>query len=271
MSTAFEILQTCKFALLPKCQTFETGDRNTGYAQLYVPSGTITGTMTNMASGYGYVHNGGDGYYNFDGTDDFILTDYVNTTLTNLTVFAWAKTTRDTVLQSVIASFAWAANKRAFQLGTWTDGKYLAQISQDGTSATRKLYVGNNISDGNRQCIALTFGSSTLKVYEEGTENTTPNKIDNDAVVSINNSGIATIIGANLQDIAVYSDYWLGQIEGVILFESTLSATDIATLCAAGPSIGGLIGTDNGNGTMSLSKPGLYNLLLNNMRSNYGI
>ena len=192
-----------------------------------------------------YIHGEGaapaafDGFGNrsrsLDGSSDYISIPDINESTTNLSVALWVKTTDVDWVTTHFAHWRNQDNNRAWWIGpsrtAETNGKKLmVYITGDGTgNVTIKRYYGTtDVSDGTWHHVAFTWGNGTLKLFVDGSEETTT-KVDDDTMTSIHNSDGPITVGCTWVNDAPLN-FGSGGRADVRIYNSTLTATDISNL-----------------------------------------
>jgi hypothetical protein len=239
------------FALLPKVEsTFRTSDANTGFANLYngPKGGGITATMANMGTGYGFRATEKD--YRFDGVNDIINTSHEFTmTNTQKTLFTiMFKTEVVGVADSLFGYYIDANNY--FFVRSGTNNAVLIVYRFGGATAQ---------TVGSTQAFLTENTLHKFTLYIDGT--TVKYKVDNGSVTT-GTSIVATGLPVAFTDfnLAHYltnpsSGGLTGSLDAFILGSGEYSNADIDSIHNLGPDLGGLVATDNGDGTMSLAVP----------------
>ena len=130
--------------------------------------GSNNGTMTNGAS----FDSTGGGCINFDGTNDYVtLGNDTSLELQNLSISAWFNL--DT-LETDKDFYSSAADngRNGYRFGTTTSNEILWLVG-DASGFTLKASSGLNNSTGQWRCVTVTYDSSNLKIYIEGSLNVT--------------------------------------------------------------------------------------------------
>lgn len=239
----------CVWALLPKCEaSFRTSDENIGEANIYngpASGSTVTATLS-ASSGLGYIYNGGDAYYDFDGNGDVVTFDFKPSfsNTSDQTIVVWMKP--DSTGRTVIGTRADNGDVVfAFTtLSSWVNGVFGAPVP------TYDYVISNGgvVDTGSSNMYVVHKSGSTLTIYK--------NAIDVTDTSDAYTLGTHTT-DTNLQIGAVESlpsaEHYEGQISAIIYYDKALSQAELTTLYELGEDLGGLVGTDNGDGTMDLS------------------
>lgn len=186
-------------------------------------NGTITGAVATTGEN-GVTNNA----YNFtSGTSYITIPNPVPTTFDGFTVSAWLNS-------SAIASGGYSygvllgvdgtIGTSIFYLGTNASGAYAA--SADGSSANTYGSTGTYANDGKWHLVTLTYNGSTQTTYLDGQQKVST------ALTSITNS--TTSLKEFIGSYYPISRPFKGQIDDVRIYNRGLSATDVATLYAAG-------------------------------------
>ena len=172
---------------------------------------SITGTI------YGAIFDS-DGYFEFDGTDDYITTPFNRGDLGNkLTIEVWYKYTgSDTRTYSAIIG-----GKEPVSGGTeFFIGKNTGNTSigvQDGNYISN-FVTGSNAFNGDWHHIVYTYGNGTGKIYLDDT-------LKNTGSFTKCNSSEEIIIGGEFEGSGYYFDGPMGEVR---IYDRTLSATEIS-------------------------------------------
>jgi len=235
------------FALVPKCETFRTADANTGYSMLYngpQSGGTITGTLTNMATGYGFRLAQKD--YNIDGSNDVINLSGSTLIFKNKTTFSTItriKTTDLTTTRNIYQTLTDTSNRVALRI----EGGLLYIFVTNGANAYGSVALSSVLTSGVYSDICVVYNGAgaanadRLKLYVNGVAVT----------LSFFGTIPATTTNAALPNLVLFNIH-NGQAESAIVYSNALSASDALSIYNLGPNLGGLTGVDNGNGTMNL-------------------
>ena len=190
-----------------------------------------------------YIHGGEaltfDGFGNrsrsFDGSSDYISIPDINESTTNLSVALWLKTTDQDWVTTHFAHWRNQDNNRAWWIGpsrtAETNGKKLMVYLSGGGAgnATIKRYYGTtDVSDGTWHHVAFTWDNGTLKLFVDGSEETTT-KVANDAMTSIYNSDGDLTVGCTLVN-DLPANFGSGGRADIRIYNSTLTATDISDI-----------------------------------------
>ena len=190
-----------------------------------------------------YIHGGEaltfDGFGNrsrsLDGSSDYISIPDINESTTNLSVALWLKTTDQDWVTTHFAHWRNQDNNRAWWIGpsrtAETNGKKLMVYLSGGGAgnATIKRYYGTtDVSDGTWHHVAFTWDNGTLKLFVDGSEETTT-KVANDAMTSIYNSDGDLTVGCTLVN-DLPANFGSGGRADIRIYNSTLTATDISDI-----------------------------------------
>lgn len=250
-----DLIKNCNIALLPQCEAYKNKeDRNTGFSPLYNGLGVaekITGTMTNMASSYGYYWDGSEWVYRFDGVDDVVGINNLNFELTDTKQFTFIARVNPDVLGSNMAIMGSQpiSNERFYifigstgNVNAWfrIGGTYMLAVA---TTATVTAGVFNNIS--------VSVGSSSVSigvngVYQSFSKTITSNTY-NHSTFYIASLGTSVYFGGKCSQLILYEDI-------------TLTDSQCDDIFALSPSFDGLRGIPYSDGTMSFleERSGLY-------------
>ena len=189
----------------------------------------------------------------FDGVNDYVSIPDIDESTTNLSVALWLKTTDQDWVTTHFAHWRNQDNNRAWWIGpsrtAETNGKKLMVYLSGGGAgnATIKRYYGTtDVSDGTWHHVAFTWDNGTLKLFVDGSEETTT-KVANDAMTSIYNSDGDLTVGCTLVN-DLPANFGSGGRADIRIYNSTLTATDISDLYAGTDVQTNLVGhwlTDN--------------------------
>ena len=130
--------------------------------------GSNNGTMTNGAS----FDSTGGGCINFDGTNDYVtLGNDTSLELQNLSISAWFNLDALETDKDFYSSAA-DSGRHGYRFGTTTSNEILWLVG-DASGFTLKASSGLNNSTGQWRCVTVTYDSSNLKIYIEGSLNVT--------------------------------------------------------------------------------------------------
>jgi hypothetical protein len=164
----------------------------------YGNNGTITGA-TWKSTGQGLW------YLDFDGIDDDVsISDSVSLGITStLTVLIWAKLgTTDDPWDALFAQYETTLNQRAWHIGGGggPGQSMYVNISKDGTwqaGVQKSYYTDATVYDNTWRLLGFTFNAGTLKLYNNGIDETVTKDLD-DAFVVVHNSTANVTIGCEL-------------------------------------------------------------------------
>ena len=121
-------------------------------------------------------------------------------------------------------------NAQSWLLSSRVDGT--GELELGGSGGRFKLYLTSEVFlDGTWHHFAFTWGDSTLKIYIDGAEDTSVTKSVDDAG-TLDEPGSDIILLAR-NKVATVDKEFTGAITSIHLFDSTLSATDVALLRVA--------------------------------------
>ena len=180
-----------------------------------------------------------DGFGNrsrsFNGVDDYISIPDINESTTNLSVALWVKTTDQDWVTTHLAHWRTLSNNRAWWIGpsrtAETNGKKLmVYLSGDGDGAdpVKRYYGTTDVSDGTWHHVAFTWDNGTLKLFVDGSEETTTKVFDH-AMTTIYNSDGPITVGCTWVNDAP-ANLGSGGKADVRIYNSTLTATDISDI-----------------------------------------
>jgi len=247
----------CLWALMPLAQRlYETANANTGFADLYNDPniGThVTGTMANMDSSHGYRYNGGKPYYIGDGNNDAIITNFApqhsdNENYTMVFAFTF---TEHTVLQ-FLAHQTIDANNTVF---VSIDLNERVNFTLYENAYKGRAVATTPLVDGQDYIIEVSQDGDQLAIMINGVKETL--LVDTTVTPISGTYPAMELIG---ESVPMYGGF-ICKCHGIWYFDYTRSESDALNFYNLGMGQGGLLGTDNGDGTMSLAdnRIGLFN------------
>ncbi len=199
-------------------------------------SQTSVGTCSTSGTAWG---NGATGKFNhslnFDGTDDYISTNYTHNFTNGFSATAWFRTTSSSSnLQTILANGGADSATVGIALRVNSAGKILFEGSK-GTSGTWNFSTTSNkiVNDGIWHFITATWDGTTntnaVKLYIDGIldQQTT-------ALASVSNSSLTLSIG-RIPGAGV--SYFDGKIDDVQIFNYALTANQVKSLYNQGGAI----------------------------------
>lgn len=257
------------FAILPGCEReVKTASQNTGEVLVYNgPSAgsTITSSMESLPEGFGYYYdpsNPEDSYYIFDGSAGYldVLFQPAFTNVSKCTINFWEDLSNG-FDENVAGNYENGGQER-LQASSTTGGTIRHQFlfTKGGTT---KYARTNSLGDTLKRMITLVKDGSTLKIYKDGTEVSSYEKQDSYTLGDLTFSTNLTIgyngsgyIKANSK---IYQYIW---------YDDALSDSAISDLYSLESHLGYLGGTDNGDGTITLTYvPNNYITTINGVTS----
>ena len=190
-----------------------------------------------------YIHGGEaltfDGFGNrsrsLDGSSDYISIPDINESTTNLSVALWLKTTDQDWVTTHLAHWRNIDNNRAWYIGpsrtAETNGKKLMVFITEngaGTTPVKRYYGTTDVSDGTWHHVAFTWDNGTLKLFVDGSEETTTKVLDH-AMTTIHNSNGPITVGCTWVNDAP-ANFGSGGRADIRIYNSTLTATDISDI-----------------------------------------
>ncbi len=180
-----------------------------------------------------------DGFGNrsrsFDGSSDYVSIPDINESTTNLTVALWLKTTDVDWVTTHLAHWKTTDNNRAWLISPSTTAetngkKLMVFISENGagTNPVKRYYGTTDVSDGTWHHVAFTWDNGTLKLFVDGSEETTTKVLDHAMTTIYNSDGLITV-GCTLVNDAP-ANLGSGGKADVRIYNSTLTATDISDI-----------------------------------------
>jgi len=180
-----------------------------------------------------------DGFGNrsrsFNGSSDYVSIPDINESTTNLSVAFWVKTTDQDWTTTHLAHWRSLSNNRAWFIGpsrtAETNGKKLMVfLTGDGagTNPAKRYYGTTDVSDGTWHHVAFTWDNGTLKLFVDGSEETTTKVFDH-AMTTIHNSDGPITVGCTwVNDLP--ASFGSGGRADIRIYNSTLTATDISDI-----------------------------------------
>ena len=180
-----------------------------------------------------------DGFGNasrsFDGVDDYISIPDINESTTNLSVALWLKTTDQDWVTTHLAHWRNQDDNRAWWIGpsrtSNTNGKKLmVYLSADGrgNSIIKRYHGTTDVSDGTWHHVAFTWDNGTLKLFVDGSEETTT-KVEDDIMSTLHNSNGDLNVGCTLVN-DLPANFGSGGRADIRIYNATLTATDISDI-----------------------------------------
>ena len=198
---------------------------------------------TNNGTNYGSIYSKGANPFNqigitsrtLDGVGDYITIPDLNESTTNLSVALWVKTTDVDWATTHLAHWRSIDDNRAWWIGpsrtSESNGKKLMVYLSgdgDGLSPVKRYYGTTDVSDGAWHHVAFTWNNGTLKLFVDGSEETTT-KPSNNAMTTIHNSNGPITVGCTWVNDAPLN-FGSGGRADIRIYNSTLSTTDITDL-----------------------------------------
>jgi len=176
----------------------------------------------------------------FDGVNDYVLvSDHADFNFGSaMTASCWIKGNAQTNA-NYFAHWDAGLTQRSWRMRSSSgagNNKLEIVLSDDGTSTAShvKLYLSSVVVlNGTWNHIAFTWSSGTLKLYINGTEDTSVTKTVDDAITSLHNSTAGLTIGSALTTGAPLTPF-AGNLDENNLFNVELSATDITNIYNSG-------------------------------------
>ncbi len=172
---------------------------------------------------------------NFDGSNDQITIADNNTLdfTTSMTASVWVKGVGQD--RTIFSKYTTTGNQRSWRIYGTTTGGVAVAVSRDGTysATTSKSYATTGVTPLNNEWhhVAFTFGEGALKVYVDGVESAVSATYD--AAMTTIFSGTSPLsIGSHFDSAA--TSFFAGNIDEPVLWNSALTATQIASIYNAG-------------------------------------
>jgi hypothetical protein len=241
-------------AVIPKAEgMYHTSDRYTGFAETYNgPASTAfrKNVLDSFSSGYGYLYNSGDAYYNFDGINDRF--EIRNTTtsslpeLDNCATATWKYTY--TPLQTpdmnrILTNVNDVTHRISFETNVGDEKLYIAIYN--GASYVKTAWMtgwnNTNYPINNVYDIVITFngGASTdatkIKLYINKVQKTLT------FLTTSNIPATLPVIGANKDvNIGMYGRQTLTHLS---IYNVEKSSSWVSTVYDLGPDLNGIVGS----------------------------
>jgi hypothetical protein len=165
-------------------------------------------------------------------SNDWVETGEFATPTTAATVLIWIKTTDSTTAEYICSSFYNNANtiQRAWLIGMQGGVLRVVISNVDGTTANKDYRGSITINDGDWHLIGFTFAqgtpTGTLKLYTDGSEDTTITKTTDNDVPTINSRNNIRIIGK----LARATGGYVGEMNDMREYFATLTEAEIAAI-----------------------------------------
>ncbi len=152
---------------------------------------------------------------------------------TAMTMSAWVKAAAPASFSAVLGKYDYTSFAQiAYGIEANSPGTWYAFLGASGGGFT-KLYTSSQTAfNGSWHHIAITFGSSTLKLYTDGTLDPSPTKNNDGAMSTILNSTAAFTVGAEYN--SGVKNFLNGKVDEVSLWNAELTATDITNIYNGG-------------------------------------
>lgn len=172
----------------------------------------------------------------FGGTDEYAsrADAAAHDFTTALSISCWVKAASN-VGSGIVAKADYGNGNLSYYLGMdGTDSsKVLAVVSDDGSTFDKQYRSSVTVFDGTWHHVAMTFGSSTLKVYIDGAEDASVVKASDNAVASLFNSNVGLRFGSLLNNGSA-ANFYVGQLCSVSLWSKALSAAEVSEIYSDG-------------------------------------
>ncbi|MFC1800692.1 LamG domain-containing protein, partial [Nanoarchaeota archaeon] len=186
----------------------------------YTNNGTVYNATWNSTGGYD-----GKGAYEFDGIDDVIIVPQSSSLepLNQITVSVWFKRNG---AQNSWAKVLWYGNNTLPNYGTY--GYEFNNTNDDGirfkitNSTTQAMVYTSLISDNTWYHMASTYNGSLVRMYLDG--------VEVDSIAHTGSIGTYNGAGLGIGDKFSRGNLFTGSIDDVMIFNTSLSATQIAAL-----------------------------------------
>lgn len=227
-------------------------DYNTGEALIYSPGDTVTGTLTNMDSSNGYRYNSGDSFFRGDGVNDEVLLSGDGFTMptSGTRTFRIRFKLNSTGIQAFSGYYNLGTNEQ-YWFGLWSDNR-LNIFWGDSTTSDR--WTGTTVlTTGVVYDAVFVRNGSSQKIYLNGVEE------------SLTFTGTMPLTSATYGDASIFNRrnapvYSSSDIYEIHSYSDAKDLTFIKDqwLSSQNQWQNDLLGTDNGDGTLSLSAEYTY-------------
>jgi len=146
--------------------------------------------------------------------------------LTNsITVEAWIKKNgSDSNYRIVCARWATPTNRRVFFMSVYA-GKVRVLLSSNGTGVTKQYEGSVTVDDNAWHHLAFTFTSDTLKIYTDGVEDASVNKISDNTCNTLYSTDVSLTIGST--GLSATANEFLGFIDEVRIWNHARTEAEI--------------------------------------------
>ncbi|MBK7761811.1 MAG: choice-of-anchor D domain-containing protein [Bacteroidetes bacterium] len=231
-------------------------------------SGTFTGGVTGLSSGWSVNYNTVDGNVelmftpgagaalHFDGTDDFVnINNLSATTNSNYTIEGWFKTSLTGAVQDIVSAHT-LTNLSVLVVEVQLDGRlrFLHRVPAGGIGGT-DIYSLSAVNDGNWHHFAAVHGADEMKLYIDGSL-----QAQSYSPVVLSPETINVLLG-KLHD---NSRYFQGSIDEIRFWNRALCVAEIQNNknCEIATTGNGLIANYHFNhGAASLNNAGITSLV----------
>jgi hypothetical protein len=195
---------------------------NTGNLNNFTLTGNTSNFVDNCVS---LVSKAQKAALNFDGIDDYVVSNNPVTLNANFTVEAKINITNANDWTGVVTSRTPGTSENSFQFGITADGRLLAEIiGSTGGADERKIYSGTKHLVGDWHHVAMTFDGTNLKLYVDGIEEVV-NKEDDDDILAFD-CNRNMVVGAERSLSVMFS----GSIDDARIWSVVKSEADMQTL-----------------------------------------
>lgn len=216
---------------LPQCRKlgYAPANYNTGSNPIYQGS-SITSVLNNFAAGYGY----NDGKYLFDASNSYINYGRRLDSATEFTFVIWATQNAIDVFEQMV--YRRASDIQRINMFTYTDGKLYYCIGNT-VNAWIAVDYSKYVTAGQRHMYAFTFNGGSAaadraKMYIDGVA---PAAGDMSRSADDIPTGTASFVNSLL--IGASADAWSGSMDAIMVWTKELTASEISTLYAMGPTL----------------------------------
>jgi len=187
-----------------------------------------TGTLVN---GVGYSGSNG-GALTFDGVDDYVSTNYTQTSVTQYTIDVWFKSTDTGIQNTFVQNRGTGAGKSiTMGLGPPLNGNGQIFIAVDTDLIIRQIATNNTYNNGNWYHAVGVFNqpsgsvtTSSFSIYVNGVAASIRTTVQQQGTTTSPLTGLGgTLIGYH----QVWNTYFLGSLASVKIYNRALTAAEI--------------------------------------------
>jgi hypothetical protein len=208
-----------------------------GNRKSYPGSGTtwtdlsVRSGITTLTNGPTYSSSNG-GSFSFDGTDDYVSTNYTQTSVTQYTIDVWFKSTDTGTQNTFVQNRGTGAGKSiTMGLGPPLSGNGQIFIAVDTNTIITQIATNNTYNDGNWYHAVGVFNqpsgtitTSSFSIYVNGVAVSTRTSDQQQSSTSSPATGLGgTLIGYH----QAWNTYFLGSLASVKIYNRALTASEI--------------------------------------------